>query len=372
MSQRESTLVLEDFQLDYFKLQKRVFQVLKILHGNSYSFYMRSLSPGLLAIIIISLIFNVSYEFKGGDIAIYSLIFVGFSQVLLKSIVLNVYPKEIRELIDWIGAFHVDSKWMNSKPIVRERFQATLRYFKAVVKFVLVGNILTIQLLALLYCFNGTLLFRIPFVSYLHENIQFFWQYIAMTYTVFYFASIEFISFFFGFYFVAILSIYIKSIEKLDDENFVKSSRNHLKDYHHKHLQILQKLEDFVKIFSFILNAQSVSYLPLLINTFYNITIHPNFFINYLLLSAVVSQLFEICLLGEFFDSKTTEINRKLYLMKWYEMSRDDKMILVLMLRMTIKPFSLKAAGIYNINMMAFVDFIKFSFSFCAVLNALT
>uniref|UniRef100_A0A3F2ZEA0 Odorant receptor n=1 Tax=Phlebotomus papatasi TaxID=29031 RepID=A0A3F2ZEA0_PHLPP len=372
MTQRGTTPVLEAFQLDYFKLQKRVFQVLKILHGDSYCLYRRSLGPGLLVIIIISLIFNVSYEFKREDIATYSLIFVGFSQVLLKSIVLNVYPKEIRELIAWIGAFHVDSTWMNSRHIVRERFQATLRYFKAVVKFVLVGDILTVQLMAFLYFFNGTLLFRIPFVSYLHENIQFFWQYIAMTYTIFYYASTEFINFFFGFYFVAILSIYINSIEKLDDENFVKSSRNHLKDYHHKHLQILQKLEDFVKIFSFILNAQAVSYLPLLINTFYNITIHPDIFINYLILCSIVTQLFEICLLGEFFDSKTTEIFRKLYLTKWYEMSRDDKMILVLMMRMTIKPFSLKAAGIYNINMMAFVDVIKFCISFCAILHAMT
>uniref|UniRef100_A0A3F2ZEM5 Odorant receptor n=1 Tax=Phlebotomus papatasi TaxID=29031 RepID=A0A3F2ZEM5_PHLPP len=377
MSESESELVLEAFQLDYLKFQKVVYQVLGLLQGNTHpekksSILKKCLTIGIMAIFIISLFLNVNYEFEGElrmAISTYSLNIVGCFQVFCKLIVLNLFSEEIKQLIGWIGAFHVDPVWKDYTSFVKERFQITLRFLKAVEKFVVFGGTAMGQLILLTYFWNGTILFRIP---YLQGSIKYFWQHIAMTYIVLFYILIEFIHLFFGFYFVAILNIFIDSLEKLDNENFIKSSRNHLKDYHKIHLEIWQKLKDFVRVFSFVQNIQAAACLPLIVNSFYNSTIYPNIFLNHLILIPVITQLFEICLLGEFFDSKTTEIFRKLYLSKWYEMSRDDKMILVLMMRMTIKPFSLKVAGIYNINMMAFVDVIKFCFSFCAILLAFT
>lgn len=236
-------------------------------------------------------------------------------------------------------------------------------------RFIIVGGVFIVQLRALTYFWSHTIFFRIPLS---HGTIQDIWQYIALTNSMLFYISSEIILLFFGFYFVTILSIFIKSIEKLDNERFVRSSRNHLRQYHWKHLRILQKLRDLDKIFSLVKIVQTGSCLPMIVGALYHIILYPKFIVTYLTLLAVVTQLFEICLLGEFFNSKTTEIFRKLYLTKWYEMSKDDKLILHLMMRMTIYPFSVKAAGIYDINMNAFVDVIKFCFSFCALLFAMT
>lgn len=175
---------------------------------------------------------------------------------------------------------------------------------------------------------------------------------------------------FFGFYFVAIFNIFIDSIKLMNNEEFIKLSKCHLRNYHKKHLQIMQKLKDFDNIFSFVKTTQTGSCLPLIAGAFYQIMLYPNIAVTYVMLFAIIAQLFEICLLGEYFHCKIEEIFRTLYLTKWYEMSQEDKMILLMMMKMTTNSFSLKAAGMYEINMMAFVGVIKFCFSFCVILLA--
>lgn len=148
MVQRESEFDLEAFQIDYLKFQKVIFLILGILQGNPFSEMKASiekkcLTPGIMAIFIISLILNTFYDFEGDStmvIATYSLILVGFCQVFCKLIVLNLFSEEIRELIGWIAGFHVDPTWMNFRYLLKEHFQSTLRRLKAVAKYITLNN----------------------------------------------------------------------------------------------------------------------------------------------------------------------------------------------------------------------------------------
>lgn len=142
MSQKDSNFVLEAFQLDYLKFQNTIFQILKILQVNSKlkikSFCLRiQHMPGIMVIFLTSIVLNGFYETHGENVMIIagsSLLLVGIFQVLCKIIVINLFPEEIKELINWIGEIHVNPAWTYLRIFIKERCQVTLRYLKIVTK----------------------------------------------------------------------------------------------------------------------------------------------------------------------------------------------------------------------------------------------
>lgn len=226
----------------------------------------------------------------------------------------------------------------------------------------------TSQAMVINYAWTDTLNFRIPFLP---GTLEFVWQYIAIVGSAFFLIMAEFLLIYFGFYFWAILNIFLESIKNLNND-YVRSSRYHFRQYHKKHLDILLRLKHFDALLTTIQIIQMGTCLPMTIGTLYLIRLYPNWIVVYLMFIASITEIFEICFFGEVIHSKTEKIFTALYLTKWYEMSREDQMILLMMMRMTITPFSLKAAGMYNINMRAFLEIVKFCFSFCAILYAFT
>lgn len=216
---------------------------------------------------------------------------------------------------------------------------------------------------------TNILIFRIPILPRIAEYI---WQSIALTVSITFLIIVECLLLFFGLYFVAIFNIYLDSIDRLNDKDFVKSSRSHMRHYHQKHLQILVKLKEFDTIFSSIQIILLGSATPLIIGTLYLIRLYPTLLIGYLMFLPVMLQFLEVCIFGEFIHSKTDKIFSALYLTRWYDLSKEDQMILLMIMNMTLKPFSLKAAGMYEINMRTFLNVTKFCFSFCAFLYAFT
>lgn len=140
MSQKDSNVVLEPYQLDHLKFQKRIFWILKILQGNANSgirgsFFRKFIAPGFMIILIFTNVLNAFCDIEGEPIIVITsslLIFVALSQVFCKVIVTIYFSEKIHELIKWIDLLHVDASWTSLGVFIKERFQVSLRYLRIV------------------------------------------------------------------------------------------------------------------------------------------------------------------------------------------------------------------------------------------------
>ncbi|GAB0089604.1 hypothetical protein DMENIID0001_041760 [Sergentomyia squamirostris] len=174
-----------------------------------------------------------------------------------------------------------------------------------------------------------------------------------------------------GFYIVTILNIFSDGIAVLDQEIRNAIDQKYLRNLHLLHLEIQINLREFETLFYRIQIVQIVTSLPLIVGGQLLILLYPTSLISYLMYMVFIRQFFVNSIFGECIHSKTAGIFTALYLTRWYEMSLSDQMILLMMMKNTIKPFAIKAAGMYSINMAAFLEVVKMSFSFCAILHAL-
>uniref|UniRef100_A0A3F2ZEJ8 Odorant receptor n=1 Tax=Phlebotomus papatasi TaxID=29031 RepID=A0A3F2ZEJ8_PHLPP len=375
MSQKELKKNLTDFQLKYLEFQQKILFILEILSCNSHpktDFHLlrKCINSGIVATFLITCILNFFHEIKRKtalEITITLITCAGVSQILCNTVVIIFSTEKIKNLIDWIREIHEDISWINLGCFVEKRLQLCFWWTTTAMKIFTLLGLPAVQFMVLGYYLTDNLVFRIPSLS---RTLQFLWQFIALTGSSILFVTTDCIIMFLGIYFITIINIFLDSIEKLDNEDFIMSSKRHLCHYHEKHLQIVQKLKEFDKIFRMVEIVQMGSCLPLIVGTLYVVRLYPSLLNIYIMLCTIIIQFFIICLFGEFIHSKTEEIFTKFYLTKWYKMSQEDKMILLMLMKLTIKPFSLKAAGMYDINMKSFVEVTKFSFSFCAILFA--
>ncbi|GAB0100768.1 Odorant receptor [Sergentomyia squamirostris] len=173
-----------------------------------------------------------------------------------------------------------------------------------------------------------------------------------------------------GFYIVTILHIFVECIEVLD-QDLESVELQFIRKLHRLHLEILDKLQEFETLFSKIQMVQTATSLPLIVGGFLLLRLYPHSLLCYLMYMVFILQFFVLCFFGEFIHSKTEQIFTALYMTRWYEMSLEDQMILLMMMKNTITPFTLMAAGMYNINMAAFLEVMKLSFTYSAILFAL-
>ncbi|GAB0086698.1 hypothetical protein DMENIID0001_008070 [Sergentomyia squamirostris] len=106
----------------------------------------------------------------------------------------------------------------------------------------------------------------------------------------------------------------------------------------------------------------------LILGAFLIIKLDPGSIVYYVTLVMVVTKFFFLCLFGQFIYNETEKIFTTLYLTRWYEMSLSDQKIILMMMKMSKEPFGFKALGVYDINIVMFVQVIKACFSYCAIL----
>lgn len=216
--------------------------------------------------------------------------------------------------------------------------------------------------------FSDTLVYPLPLLT---RGQQFIWQSFAIICILISVIAVEAIFLTIGFFIVGILNIFLDAIEKLNNEEFISTPNFSLKNYYLKHLEIMVKLKEFETFFSSVQIVQLITSFPLIVAGLFMIRLYPTMVVCYSDYLLCLAQFFIVCLFGEFVHSKTEKIFRHLYLTKWYSMSTNNQLILLIMMKMAFKPFSLKAAGMYEINMRAFLEATKLSFSLCALFTAL-
>uniref|UniRef100_A0A7G3B7Z6 Odorant receptor n=1 Tax=Lutzomyia longipalpis TaxID=7200 RepID=A0A7G3B7Z6_LUTLO len=76
---------------------------------------------------------------------------------------------------------------------------------------------------------------------------------------------------------------------------------------------------------------------------------------NYVLFSAGIIHSLPICVLGEFIKRKTDDLSETLCLINWLELSLKDQKAFLIILGMAQREYGIKAGGMYDINLYAFV-----------------
>ncbi|GAB0100769.1 hypothetical protein DMENIID0001_168560 [Sergentomyia squamirostris] len=262
---------------------------------------------------------------------------------------------------------HTDPKWKSLGNFVELRLKNCLKYLRVTLKFMTVFGVMTIMFLAINYYFTDFIIFYCPMVS---RELQHFIQVIFIIVLTPLFLLIITVMLTLGFYFVTILYIFIDSIKVLD-QDLESVEVQYIRKLHRLHLEILKKLQEFETLFSQIQIVQTATSLPLIVGGQLLLRFYPSSFIWYLICMLFVLDFFAFCVFGEFIHSKTEQIFTALYITRWYEMSLEDQMILLMMMKNTITPFTLMAAGMYNINMASFLEVMKLSFTYSAILFAL-
>ncbi|GAB0089699.1 hypothetical protein DMENIID0001_042860 [Sergentomyia squamirostris] len=169
-----------------------------------------------------------------------------------------------------------------------------------------------------------------------------------------------------GFYFYTILKTFNEYILSFDQPNSTGSLRLCLR----LHYEIYRQFSIFDEIFSMAETGEILASPILFLGMFLGIRLSPEITFFYTIFSVVLLQFFLMCLFGQFFYNETEMIFTNLYLTKWYEMSQSDQKAILMMMKMSKEPFGLKVLGVYEINMIMFINVLKACLSYCTILYA--
>ncbi|GAB0097197.1 hypothetical protein DMENIID0001_128130 [Sergentomyia squamirostris] len=210
----------------------------------------------------------------------------------------------------------------------------------------------------------------LPADSMFWNEIPYFSQYIILQFTGQSSATANMTTIFIGLDIMASLDIlndYIRLInEKIEiDPDFFKIILN-------RHCKVIDKinlLNEAIYQISFI--QMIVSTLGLLL-TFVFIRQEAMQISGYITCLSAMLQVFPLCVFGEMIKIKTKKLSESFYEVNWYELSLKDQKIYLIILGMAQRQYSLKAAGMYTVDIYAFYKILKIAFSYCAILYALS
>ncbi|XP_059608001.1 uncharacterized protein LOC132255848 [Phlebotomus argentipes] len=190
---------------------------------------------------------------------------------------------------------------------------------------------------------NMGLFIQIPVLDSVSDKVTYAVQIITNTISAIYIITIDLGVIFIGIEIMAVLNIlndYMKLIDKK-----AKEIPNYLKLIIIRHNDMIDKVNLF------------------------NGAIQKTGFVQ---VTTRIFQILLLCLFGELIKMKTERLSETLYLTNWYELSVKDQKMFLLVLAMAQKDFGLKAAGMYDVNLNAFVQIMKLAISYCAALHALS
>uniref|UniRef100_A0A240SY05 Odorant receptor n=1 Tax=Lutzomyia longipalpis TaxID=7200 RepID=A0A240SY05_LUTLO len=175
-----------------------------------------------------------------------------------------------------------------------------------------------------------------------------------------------------GIYIIFFMRIIKRMIELLNQDGIMEKYPDLLIRILRKHVEMIEVLNIFnesVKMLSFIQIFMSTGLLLMFIMI---IQVQKNSFMNYVILVGVTDQLGLLCIFGEIIRTESESIFTSLYLTKWYDLSVRNQKILLIMMMNSYKPFGLKAAGMIDVTFMTFVQILKLSISYSAIILTLS
>uniref|UniRef100_A0A3F2ZEP7 Odorant receptor n=1 Tax=Phlebotomus papatasi TaxID=29031 RepID=A0A3F2ZEP7_PHLPP len=298
---------------------------------------------------------------------------VGVVQMIVKFLVPLTSENELNELLLWIRGLHKDHTFdliTKSAGIHFHTIQFIIKIFHKIIFGVYLLATIAVAIFAI---YTNSVLHAIPGipVKYNESNVyHHIHQGFILPSLTFLLTPSEYILITIGFYFIAIQNVFHDMIIHLDSSN-LKNKKQFLRTIYIFHCKILKKFKIFNDIYFYVFTIQAGSSALFIMLLFYIMRIETNLiFIPFIL--GIYFQFALLCIFGEIIFSKSEEIFIDLYLTKWYDFDLSDQKVFLMMMRISKYPFGLKAAGMYDINIVMFIQVIKAGFSFCAILYTFT
>uniref|UniRef100_A0A3F2ZEC6 Odorant receptor n=1 Tax=Phlebotomus papatasi TaxID=29031 RepID=A0A3F2ZEC6_PHLPP len=364
---------------EFIKIENFLNLVIKIL---TFSFFPRKILFGLekytfpVVLIYYFLSIIIAFIYLNGTIleAVMVIeIFLGVVQVLVKLLTVLINEKDLYELLLWIRGLHQDCTFNAIRQSVETHFSTIQFFIRIFTKIICVLYNMAAAGVIAYAIYTNLVIFAIPWIPvkqnesniYHHINQAFILPSITIIAT-----PCEYILITIGSYIIAIQNIFHDMIKQLDNSN-LENKKKVLKTIYIFHCKILKNLKMFNDVYSFVFTIQALSSAVIIMLLFYIIRIETNLIFIPLVLG-IYLQFSLLCIFGELIYSKTANIFVDLYLTKWYEFDLSDQKVFLMMMRASQNPFGLKAAGMYDINIVMFIQVVKAGFSFCAILYTFT
>ncbi|GAB0090158.1 hypothetical protein DMENIID0001_048500 [Sergentomyia squamirostris] len=303
---------------------------------------------------------------------------LGFAQIIVKNLGGIILHEKFVEIVDWIQVLNeeVDDNRVVQK-IVDDELKRVVKFSMIFLKtVVLMFNIAVVSLIVSL-AWDNSVACRFPgFEGVPNPNIYILYLIyqeihtcIAATWSCFADSSIVFI----GLYMISYVRIINRMIKFMNDDTDIskcpsdllfRSMKNHI-----EMIRILGLFNDAVKIMSFLQIVMSV-FMNLIL--FFGIQMYYTEISLYSLFVCAISQLCLLCVFGQLIKTQTEEIFWNLYLTNWYDFDSKNKQVLLLMMTISYREIGLKAAGMYDVSLMALVQIMKLSLSYTAIFFTLT
>ncbi|GAB0086257.1 Odorant receptor [Sergentomyia squamirostris] len=298
----------------------------------------------------------------------------GYLQIMLKNVGGRIFHVNFLTLVDWIEQLHTIKEtnyWIQK--IVNKELTKTIHFgnlfykiYNSIFFFTFVGITITMNL-------HNMIVINIPYVkaedhSIIYQVIQGGAILLAGTWNAVSDCAIIFI----GLYLLSFVKIINKMITSLTDQDVMIECPDLLLRTMKKHVEMIEVLgifNDGVKLMSFIQILMSICFY---LTSLLGIQTNKSELSLYMIFLSVLVQLFLLCLFGEIIKSETEVIFWNLYLTNWYEMSLTDQKILLIMMMNSQNEIGLKAAGMYDVSLMAFIQIVKVSISYSAIMLTLT
>uniref|UniRef100_A0A3F2ZEP1 Odorant receptor n=1 Tax=Phlebotomus papatasi TaxID=29031 RepID=A0A3F2ZEP1_PHLPP len=319
--------------------------------------------------------YTALYYFNGSMLEAFVIIMisVGIVQLAVKTLVLLINENELNELLLWIRGLHRDHTFgliTQSAGIHFKNIQFILKIFHKIIFAVYFVAAIGVIAYAI---YTNFVIHSIPGIpvkqnqSNIYHHIHQGFILISIPFII---TPCECILVTIGFYFIALLNVFHDMIKHLDKPN-VENKKQFLRTIYTFHCAILKKFEIFNNVYFYVFTMQAGSSSLFIMLIFYIIRLKMNLIFVPLLLG-IFLQFGLLCIFGEFIFSKSEKIFTDLYLTKWYEFDLSDQKVFLIMMCISQYPFGLKAAGMYDINIIMFVQVVKAGFSFCAILYTFT
>ncbi|XP_059612695.1 odorant receptor 85b-like [Phlebotomus argentipes] len=161
-------------------------------------------------------------------------------------------------------------------------------------------------------------------------------------------------------------------ISKLEHIEMYKEHQDILKTAYRMHLKLLNMFHELSDILFYMSFSQILSTFIGTTFLFYVVVMYGLDIAHFIIIVVVICQIFTFCLFGEIIFAKMSAFPNAFYLTKWYEFTPEDKWNLLHILHNAQKPCGLKAVGIVDVSIYTFVELVKLSGSYCAIIHALS
>uniref|UniRef100_A0A3F2ZEH2 Odorant receptor n=1 Tax=Phlebotomus papatasi TaxID=29031 RepID=A0A3F2ZEH2_PHLPP len=365
---------------EYLELEEFLKRLMRILNlsfipGKTLKSYRKYIPTTFLFYVFISAIFTILYHEQDLTIFLLRIIpVVGFSQLIAKSLSLHADSEELKTLFLYFQEAHRVHKFQLITDTSRIHLKKSLSTIKTIIRFAIPVMFSVGFGLASYFIYVDKMFLAIPGI-FPTPNVTSFYQHIhqvsvlLLTDLIFIIEDSVIISI--GFYFIAILNIFLSIIKHINTFLDINSKRQYLVQLYEIHCNILDKFGIFQKVFYYTITLQIATSVVIIMFIFFllqtegGIAFLPMFF-------SVTSQVGLVCLLGQLMYSQTERFSTELYLTNWWELgSKEQKMILIMMY-ISHRPIGLKLAGMYDINVKMFSDVMKAGISFCTLLSTFT